>query len=133
MDIEALDKKVEALRKFLDEEADGATSRGGVRGLAGLRLRAENLQREARTEGINITDSGAVEWQVMYDRNAPDAPIPGWPGASSSSTRTSTTPVRADSPAGGATPGRTAGPDRVQVRTSAGSARSRWTGVSMEW
>ncbi|QOV35169.1 hypothetical protein IM697_34625 [Streptomyces ferrugineus] len=74
MDIDALDKEVRAVRKFLDAEADGATGRGGVKGLAGLQLRAENLQREAMTEGMNITDSGTVEWEVMYDPNDPEAP-----------------------------------------------------------
>lgn len=74
MDIDALDKEVRALRNFLDTEADGATGRGGVKGLAGLKLRAENLQREALTEGMNITDSGTVEWEVMYDPNDPETP-----------------------------------------------------------
>ncbi|MGW4873805.1 hypothetical protein [Streptomyces chartreusis] len=74
MDIDALDKEVRALRNFLDTEADGATGRGGVKGLAGLKLRAENLQREALTEGMSITDSGTVEWEVMYDPNDPETP-----------------------------------------------------------
>ncbi|MET9509427.1 transposase [Streptomyces flavidovirens] len=51
MNIDALDKEVRALRKFLDTEADGATGRGGVKGLAGLKLRAENLQRRRGTKG----------------------------------------------------------------------------------
>jgi hypothetical protein len=74
LDIDALDKEVRALRKFLDTEADGATGRGGVKGLAGLKLRAEKLQREALDEGMTITDSGKVEWSVMYDPDSPSAP-----------------------------------------------------------
>ncbi|MER6009411.1 hypothetical protein [Streptomyces bluensis] len=73
MDIDALDKEVRALRRFLDTEADGAMGRGGVKGLAGLKLRAEDLQQEAFNEGMHITDSGSVEWSAMYDRNDPDS------------------------------------------------------------
>lgn len=73
LDIDALDKEVRALRKFLDTEADGTTGRGGVKGLAGLQLRAENLQREAMGEGMTITDSGRVEWSVMYDPDDPES------------------------------------------------------------
>lgn len=73
MDIDALDKEVTALRKFLDTEADGAAGRGGVKGLAGLKRRADDLQREALQEGMTITDSGTVEWSVLYDPDDPGA------------------------------------------------------------
>ncbi|MDI3384702.1 hypothetical protein QIS99_00480 [Streptomyces sp. B-S-A8] len=73
MDIDALDKEVRALRKFLDTEADGDTGRGGVEGLAGLKLRAESLQEEALREGMTISDSGRVDWEVMYDPNYPES------------------------------------------------------------
>ncbi|EST36173.1 hypothetical protein N566_16595 [Streptomycetaceae bacterium MP113-05] len=73
MDIDALGEEVRALRRFLDREADGATGRGGVKGLEGLKLRAEGLQQEALNEGMTITDSGKVEWSVMYDPDDPDS------------------------------------------------------------
>ncbi|MBT1093360.1 hypothetical protein [Streptomyces sp. Tu102] len=63
MDIDALDKEVRALRNFLDTEADGATGRGGVKGLAGLKLRAENLQREALTEAMNTLPRTTSGWR----------------------------------------------------------------------
>ncbi|MDI3420873.1 hypothetical protein [Streptomyces luteolus] len=73
MNIEALDKEVRALRKFLDTEADGDTGRGGVKGLAGLKLRAEKLQEEAQREVMTISDTGSVAWEAFYDRNDPEA------------------------------------------------------------
>ncbi|NBE56189.1 hypothetical protein [Streptomyces boluensis] len=73
MNIDALDKEVRALRTFLDKEADGDTGRGGVKGLAGLKKRAEDLQSEAMGEGMTITDGGDVDWEVLYDPNDPES------------------------------------------------------------
>ncbi|WP_420035847.1 hypothetical protein ACN2WE_29610 [Streptomyces sp. cg28] len=73
MDFDALDDEVKALQKFLDTEADGGAGRGGVKGLAGLKRRAENLQEEAMGAGMTITDSGDVEMAPVYGPESPES------------------------------------------------------------
>ncbi|WP_411138087.1 hypothetical protein [Streptomyces sp. C10] len=71
--IDALDAEVKSLRRFLDEEADGAKGRGGVKGFEGLQNEARSLQQEAFSQGMTINDDGSVQYSVMYDPDSPDA------------------------------------------------------------
>ncbi|MGV4926633.1 hypothetical protein K2224_33895 (plasmid) [Streptomyces sp. BHT-5-2] len=71
--IEALDAEVKSLRRFLDEEADGASGTGGVKGFEGLQNQARALQQEAFGHGMTINDDGSIQYAVMYDPDAPDA------------------------------------------------------------
>jgi hypothetical protein len=75
LDFDSLDDEVEALRTYLDTEADGAKGTGGVKGLEEHQLAALDYQRQAREHGIHITDDGSVEWAVLLPRDPSDEQV----------------------------------------------------------
>ncbi len=60
--LDAVDDEVESLRTFIDKEADGEVGNGGVKGLEGHQKAVLDLQRQAKENGLEVTDSGDVTW-----------------------------------------------------------------------
>ncbi|GAA2333262.1 hypothetical protein [Streptomyces cuspidosporus] len=62
LDIDAFDAEVRSLRRYLDQTADGASGRGGVKGLEGHQRMVAELRQQALNAGMTVTDTGEVRW-----------------------------------------------------------------------
>ncbi|MFD7923641.1 hypothetical protein ACFV3R_31065 [Streptomyces sp. NPDC059740] len=70
MDIEALNAEVKGLRKFIDEEVNGAS---GAASFRAIQTKAREIQQEAVESGMRVDDDGSVQWATMYDPDDPES------------------------------------------------------------
>lgn len=61
-DLDAVDTQVRSLRGLIDKEADGATGRGGVKGLEGHQKAVLEYARQAMEKGMTVNSKGEVSW-----------------------------------------------------------------------